>query len=253
MQYIFYIFFYIFFSIPAPVFTKSVYVTIDDGPSSNTIKLVSYLTSKKIPAIFYCCGKNIEKYKKSLILAIKEGIVIGNHSYSHPYFSEISPEEAYQEILLTEMLIDECYALAKKKRPAKIIRFPYGDRGAGNSGREIRIGKAACTFPVSKEQQEKINLLQAFLKKENFIRPHFKSLEDKEIDSMWSLHTIDYFESCLDTEAASLELFKKTFYNSPEHTVLLLHDKSFNYELVIERLDFLHKEKTTFLLPDFTA
>ncbi len=240
------------FSFPS-VLTQSVYVTIDDGPSSNTLKLVSYLVSKKIPAIFYCCGKNIEKYKKSVVLAIKEGFIIGNHSYSHPHFSEITVEQCFEEILKTEQQIDECYALAKRKRPAKLIRFPYGDRGAGNSGREIRIGKSSCIFPVNKQQQQKIDLLQAFLKKQKFTRPDFVCLQDKEIDSMWSLHTIDYFEACLDKEVASLELFKKAFYNSPEYTVLLIHDKSFNYDLLKERLDFLYEEKVIFLLPRFKS
>ena len=250
---IYFLAFLLFLCIPLSLFTQSVYLTIDDGPSSNTLKLVSYLVSKKIPAIFYCCGKNIEKYKKSVVLAIKEGFIIGNHSYSHPHFSEITLEECFEEILKTEQLIDECYTLAKKKRPAKVMRFPYGDRGAGNSGREIRIGKSSCKFPVTKEQQNNIDLLQAFFKKHKFTRPDFKSLQDTEIDSMWSLHTIDYFEACLDKEAASLELFKKTYYSSAEYIVLLVHDKSFNYDLLKERLDFLCEEKVMFLLPNFSS
>jgi len=238
---------------PLRNFAKSVYVTIDDGPSSNTLKLVSYLKSNNIPAIFYCCGKNIEKYKKSIVLAIKEGFIIGNHSYSHPHFSEISLEEAYEEIRKTENLIDECYVLAKKNRPAKIIRFPYGDRGAGNSGTEITAGKIRLRFPLSDGQEEKVTLLQNLLKKEGFTRPEFIGLYDPEIDSMWSLHTVDYYEECLDKEAASLKIFSKIFKDAAENAVLLLHDKNFNYQLVKERLDFLCKEKVHFILPHFTV
>ena len=95
---------------------KTVYLTIDDGPTENTKHHVSYLNSRSIPAIMFFLGTNIVQQRDAAIHAVKHGIIIGNHSYSHPRFSELSLDEAIKEIQRQEKLIDQLYEASGCKR-----------------------------------------------------------------------------------------------------------------------------------------
>ncbi len=108
---------------------KRAYLTIDDGPSADTPKLLRHLAEKGITAVFFCTGANIEARMGVVVRAIKEGHIIGNHSYSHVPFSKMGFEEIRESVLRTEKLIDEAYLRAGVKRPAKYFRFPYEDFG----------------------------------------------------------------------------------------------------------------------------
>ncbi len=51
--------------------SKRIYLTIDDSPSKHTITQVDFLKSLQIPAIFFCRGEYIPKFKDHLIYAIQ--------------------------------------------------------------------------------------------------------------------------------------------------------------------------------------
>ncbi|NMB45294.1 MAG: polysaccharide deacetylase family protein [Firmicutes bacterium] len=156
---------------------KTTYLTIDDGPTENTIRHVNYLKSRSIPAIMFFLGSSIERQREAAIYAVKHGIIVGNHSYSHPKFSEISFDEATLEIRRPEELIDQVYRDAGCKRMYKLFRFPYGDKGGANKGK-----------------------LQEFLRSEGFMKidpagithpAYYESQLDKDWDVYW---TFDYAE-----------------------------------------------------------
>lgn len=104
-------------------------LTIDDVSSKNTPKITDYLKEKGITAIMFGVGKNIERYPDEAIYALKNGMIIGNHSYSHPHFSEISPEDGINEIEKNEALLEDLYRSAGVSRVFRPFRFPYGDKG----------------------------------------------------------------------------------------------------------------------------
>ena len=112
---------------------NNIYLTIDDAPSSHLTDKINFLSEHHIPAIFFCRGEFLEKNKLLVINAIQKGFIIGNHSYTHPYFLQTPLDVIYEEIQKTEDLIDECYLQAHVKRPYKLIRLPFGDRGAGGT------------------------------------------------------------------------------------------------------------------------
>ncbi len=58
-------------------------LTIDDGPSDNTMRILDSLDRFGIKAIFFCTGKNIEKYFNEFNAIIKSGHIIQNHGYEH--------------------------------------------------------------------------------------------------------------------------------------------------------------------------
>ena len=106
-----------------------VYLTIDDGPSSSALEKLDFFAERGITAIWFLLGENIAKNKEAAIEAIRGGHILGNHSYSHPHFGVTSTKTIREEITKTELLLEEVYASAGARRPAKLFRFPYGETG----------------------------------------------------------------------------------------------------------------------------
>lgn len=63
---------------------KVVYLTFDDGPSSNTAKVLDILKKYNAKATFFVTG-NGQKYNYLIKRAHEEGNTIGLHTYSHQY------------------------------------------------------------------------------------------------------------------------------------------------------------------------
>ena len=107
-------------------------LTIDDVSSNNTPAIVDYLNAKNIPAIMFMVGQWAENHPAELIYALQHGMIVGNHSYTHPHFSEISFEECKKEIEKNEEVLNKFYEEAGVDRKYRPFRFPYGDKGGDN-------------------------------------------------------------------------------------------------------------------------
>ena len=105
---------------------KKAYLTIDDAPSEDFLKKANYLYKLNIPVVFFCIGEKIEKHFDQLVSAIKMDFIIGNHSFSHNYFSNLSLDECIQEIQKTDQLIDSLYEKAGINRIHKYFRLSVG-------------------------------------------------------------------------------------------------------------------------------
>ncbi|ADL50261.1 polysaccharide deacetylase family protein [Clostridium cellulovorans] len=108
------------------------YLTIDDGPTKNTKGIIDFLNSKNIKPLMFFVGENICKNRDIGIYAIQNGAIIGNHSYSHPEFSNLSLDECISEIERQEEQVNLLYKDAGVTREYKLFRFPYGDKGGKN-------------------------------------------------------------------------------------------------------------------------
>ena len=91
---------------------KQVVLTIDDIPQKITPKMIDYLTENGIPAVMFAVGEKIEEGMDTLVYALQKGIIIGNHSFTHPAFSSLSFEECVEEIEKTDLLLEKAYKLA---------------------------------------------------------------------------------------------------------------------------------------------
>ncbi|HNY10326.1 MAG TPA: polysaccharide deacetylase family protein [Candidatus Wallbacteria bacterium] len=102
---------------------KMVALTFDDGPHpSYTPKLLKILKDNDVKATFFVLGSRIAEYQKIAAQIHKEGHLIGNHSYSHPFYKKISHEKIDKEVSKTNDII-------KKTTGVKKIRYyrpPYG-------------------------------------------------------------------------------------------------------------------------------
>lgn len=148
-------------------------LTIDDVTTENTPKIVDYLNRKGITPILFSIGLLIEKHWDEAIYVLKKGGIIGNHSYSHPHFSEIALAECINEIEKQESVLDRLYKEAGVDRPYKLMRFPYGDKGGSNKAE-----------------------LQKYLKEKHFCR-----IDDSDISFGW------YKQNALNTDIDLLWTF----------------------------------------------
>ena len=67
------------------VAVKTVYLTFDDGPSSNTAEILDILKKYNVKATFFVTGKTGDQAKELYQRIVNEGHTLGMHSYSHRY------------------------------------------------------------------------------------------------------------------------------------------------------------------------
>ena len=232
---------------------KKLYLTIDDAPSCFMQEKIDCLHQKNIPALWYCRGEFInEKTMPSLVYAIQKNFIIGNHSFSHPYFSTLTFQQAKYEITHTETLIKKAYDLAGIPQKYKLFRFPFLDKG----------GKLKTR-------------LQDFLKQEGYQKACFENITydyyqkeklDNDIDAPW---TFDACEYALFSEKSKKkrglftveDFITRIHKNDPKkglgllypdsNDIVLLHDFEQTHHLFEPIIDTLEKLPITFELPTF--
>jgi peptidoglycan/xylan/chitin deacetylase (PgdA/CDA1 family) len=85
--------------------------------------ILDILRARGLHGTFFLTGRWVEAYPNAARAIVREGHEIGNHSYSHPYFSHIGLDGAAAELEQTEQIIRETTGITS--RP--YFRFPYGD------------------------------------------------------------------------------------------------------------------------------
>lgn len=75
--------------------TRKVYLTFDDGPSSNTNRILDILAEYDVKATFFVVGKEEEEYQALYKRIVDEGHTLAMHSYSHKYNEIYQSLESY--------------------------------------------------------------------------------------------------------------------------------------------------------------
>lgn len=78
---------------------KKVYLTFDDGPGTQTAKILDILRENKVKATFFVTGKEDTYSKKLYKRIVKEGHTLGMHSYSHIYDDIYSSKKEFKRDL----------------------------------------------------------------------------------------------------------------------------------------------------------
>ncbi|MFR7539041.1 MAG: polysaccharide deacetylase family protein [Clostridium sp.] len=102
--------------------TKKVYLTFDDGPGSQTGKILDILKKNHVKATFFVTGKEDASSKKVYQRIVKEGHTLAMHSYSHVQDVIYDSKEAFEKDLKQ---INRCLYEATGVR-TKFYRFPGG-------------------------------------------------------------------------------------------------------------------------------
>lgn len=101
---------------------KKVYLTFDDGPSSNTGKILDILKEYKVKGNFFVVGTTNPELRKMYKRIVDEGHVLCMHSYSHRY------NEIYASVDAFTKDLDQIYSLISEETgiKPKYYRFPGG-------------------------------------------------------------------------------------------------------------------------------
>lgn len=205
-------------------------LTIDDGPTTLTPSMIDYLKSKNIMPILFFYGHQLESHFEEGLYALQQGAIIGNHSYSHPNFNDLSYEECISEIEKQEALLDRLFQTAGIERTYKLFRFPYGAKGGKNKA-----------------------LIQQYLHEHGYNR-----VDDSQIDVKWyidnefntdidSLWTFDFMEYQLNnsTDFTFDSILHRIHDPNPETGAPLLERETNHIVLIHDH------ENTNKILPNY--
>jgi len=106
----------------SPQGNHTVYLTIDDGPSSATSKIDKILTQYRVPATFFLLEPNMRKYPNVLKDLAKKGFSLGLHGVTHDknkfYHSR---ETVVAEMKTAQKTLQQITGIK-----TVLIRVPYG-------------------------------------------------------------------------------------------------------------------------------
>jgi cellulose synthase/poly-beta-1,6-N-acetylglucosamine synthase-like glycosyltransferase/peptidoglycan/xylan/chitin deacetylase (PgdA/CDA1 family) len=96
-------------------------LTFDDGPDPEwTPKILDVLKKEHAPATFFLIGIQTDNFSGLAKRIYNEGHTIGNHTFTHPDVSNISPTHMKVELNLTERLFASLMGVR-----VKLLRPPY--------------------------------------------------------------------------------------------------------------------------------
>lgn len=156
---------------------KKAYLTIDDAPTKDFHDKLKFLVHHNIPAIIFCIGEKILQYPETVMEAIQKGFVIGNHSMTHPHFSDLSLDNCLDQIRNNDEIIEMIYKTSGIERPAKFFRFPFFDTGGDLNAEDYEAkGKKPFNEREPFKNAEKRNAIQSFLKALGYRLPRFEGV-----------------------------------------------------------------------------
>jgi peptidoglycan-N-acetylmuramic acid deacetylase len=87
---------------------KEIYLTFDNGYENGyTAQVLDVLKKKKVPATFFVTGHYLKDQPELVKRMIKEGHIVGNHSWHHPDLTQISNERLKEELESVRLKIAE--------------------------------------------------------------------------------------------------------------------------------------------------
>ena len=149
--------------------TKHAYLTIDDFPSIDWQQKIDFLFSKQIPAVLFSEGRHLAARPEAALYALDRGFVLGNHTYTHPGFSQLTVDECIGEIKRCDDLLAGLYAQAGVTWTHKYFRFPYMDDGSGGDRWKMPI-------PNTEEGRARQNAIQTALRDMGYTPPTLKGV-----------------------------------------------------------------------------
>jgi peptidoglycan-N-acetylglucosamine deacetylase len=97
-------------------------LTFDDGPLPEyTPYILDVLQRNHVRATFFVVGSNAARYPELVKREYREGHEVGNHSWGHPDFTTLTPEQMRAEIANTQQAVVDAGVPAPT-----VFRPPYG-------------------------------------------------------------------------------------------------------------------------------
>ncbi len=108
-------------------------LTFDDGPDPRwTAKILDILAAKHVPATFFVIGENMETNPGLVQREVRDGHVVGSHTWTHPNISEVPQAEAQLELNATQRLFETLTG-----RSLRLFRPPFFGDAEPSTPREV--------------------------------------------------------------------------------------------------------------------
>lgn len=115
------------FILNGPSSKREVALTFDDAPDDQFTPLVlDVLKREGVQATFFVVGNRIEAHPEIVKRMVREGHLLGNHSYNHANLPKLSDAGFREQVIRTDRLISEYTGYTPN-----IIRPPYGNVSEG--------------------------------------------------------------------------------------------------------------------------
>jgi len=137
---------------------KQVALTFDDGPDlRSTPQLLELLQEQKIPAAFFCIGRRVEENPELAARIVREGHMLGNHSYAHSNFTNFySRSRLRTELQQAQVAVEKACGMAPKLfRPPVGLSNPNTFRAAQDLDLKV-IGWSIRSLDTVIKEPEKI-------------------------------------------------------------------------------------------------
>lgn len=110
-------------------------LTFDDGPDPRwTPKILDILEQKHAPATFFVIGEPANLDAQLIRREYKQGDEVGNHTFTHPDFEQVTKERLQLELNLTELLLESSLGVK-----TSLFRPPYGIDHQPETASEIQM------------------------------------------------------------------------------------------------------------------
>ncbi|WP_433206093.1 polysaccharide deacetylase family protein [Dactylosporangium sp. CS-047395] len=119
-------------------------LTFDDGPDpASTAALLAALHRGGARATLFAIGRNARTYPRLLRQARNAGMWIGNHSWSHPDLTRLTPARTRAELRRTQAALRRAGGALPR-----LFRPPYGATGATVRAAAARLGLTEVLWDV---------------------------------------------------------------------------------------------------------
>ncbi len=103
---------------------RRIYLTFDDGPNERaTPAILDTLANFRVPAAFFLVGDHVQRFPRLARHVVKEGHMVGNHTYNHVKLHFAGPQRIRTQLKKTHETIESMTGVA-----ARSFRAPHGYR-----------------------------------------------------------------------------------------------------------------------------
>jgi cellulose synthase/poly-beta-1,6-N-acetylglucosamine synthase-like glycosyltransferase/spore germination protein YaaH/peptidoglycan/xylan/chitin deacetylase (PgdA/CDA1 family) len=96
-------------------------LTFDDGPNARwTPQILDILKQKNAPATFFVIGEHMQERPDLVEREVKQGLLVGNHTYTHPNIAALPAPETDLELNATQRLFEVVTG-----KSMRLLRPPY--------------------------------------------------------------------------------------------------------------------------------
>lgn len=187
---------------------KTIALTFDDGPNPKyTPQVMRILRENHINATFFVVGEMAASYPEIVRQCWHDGNEIGNHTYTHPHITTVSPSRVQMEINATQLVIEGLTG-----HMSMLFRAPYGESPDADN-------LTAASFPLMQQLQREGYLVVG-----------------------WNIDTLDWHEKL--SPQSTKDIIDRIDENLGQNHVILMHDSGGNREATMTALpEIIHHLK----------